>query len=143
MFRPSRRAFLAWICALASAPADALQPPISLDEFLRLSRRLTGRRTLDARVAAMYLEAIVAVPGNAQVLAKLIPASPGPNRSAAELAIEESIIASWYTGTFESNGQRRVATYSGALLWDAIGVSAAGSCAGEFGAWSRPPARKV
>jgi len=143
MFRLSRRAFLAWVCAAASAPANVHASSVSLEEFLRLSRRLTGRKTLDARVAAIYLDAILAAPGNSIVLSKLVRASPGPNKSAAELAIEESIIESWYTGIFELNGQRRVATLPDALVWDAIGVSAAGTCAGEFGAWSKAPQRKA
>lgn len=136
-----------WAVAAAVLPgagAHAAGSSVSLDDFLRLSRRLTARAKLDPRVGSVYLEALLAVPANAQVLTQLVhaPAS-GANKPAPHLALEEAIIESWYTGTYEANGERRVATYGGALMWEAIGVTAAGTCAGEFGAWSRPPARKT
>src|SRR5262245_28220467 len=66
-----RRAFL--FLASLFAPVARLRgavpqpvtpaPAISVDEFLRLSQRLLGRSRLDAQIAATYLKALRAVPG--------------------------------------------------------------------------------
>jgi len=44
------------------------------------------------------------------------------------------------TGVYTINGTSRVATHTGALVWPALGITAPGTCAGPFGAWSHPPA---
>ena len=137
-----RRAFLA-IAALF-APAIRLralgQPPpsISIDEFLRLSRRLTGRAALDAEIAATYLNALLAVPANRALLAQLTRGGAGPEPAPAHAALEHAIIESWYTGTYTVNGERRLATHTGALMWSALDMPAPGTCVGAFGAWSHP-----
>ena len=150
----SRRAFL--ILAALLAPAARLraivQPatvPMSVDEFLSLSQRLVGRPTLDAQLAGTYLNALLAVPGNAARLAQLArgaasPRSPerlalpdGPER----LALERTIIEWWYTGAYTLAGEPRLATHTGALMWNALGMPAPGTCGSAFGAWSRPPQR--
>ena len=138
----SRRAFLALVGLFAPAlRVRALaQPPaaVSLVEFLHLSQRLTGRATLDGEVAGVYLNALLSVPANHALLAQLArDASTAP--TPALVALERTIVESWYTGTYTLNGERRLATHAGALMWSAIGVPAAGACAGAFGTWSRKP----
>jgi len=157
----SRRAFL--ILAALLAPAARLraivQPatvPMSVDEFLSLSQRLVGRPTLDAQLAGTYLNALLAVPGNAARLAQLArgaasPRSPerlalpdGPEALADRpeaLALECTIIEWWYTGAYTLAGEPRLATHTGALMWNALGMPAPGTCGSAFGAWSRPPQR--
>jgi len=150
----SRRAFL--ILAALLAPAARLraivQPatvPMSVDEFLSLSQRLVGRPTLDAQLAGTYLNALLAVPGNAARLAQLArgAASPrSPERLALPdgpetLALERTIIEWWYTGAYTLAGEPRLATHTGALMWNALGMPAPGTCGSAFGAWSRPPQR--
>ena len=135
----TRRAFL--ILTALVAPASRLranmQPgPVSVDDFVRLSQRLTGRTRLDAQIAATYLTALAAVPANVPLLAEL---TRGAAPTDAHVALERTIIECWYTGTCTRNGQPRLVTHTGALMWSAIGVAAPGSCAGAFGAWSRPP----
>ena len=145
----TRRAFM--VIAALLAPATRLRaiawqarppvpepPRISSDEFLRLSQRLVGRAKLDAQVATTYLNALQAEPGNIPLLASLVR-NPGPALTPAHLALERTIIESWYTGTYTLGGKRRLATHTGALMWSALGMPAPGTCASAFGAWSRPP----
>jgi hypothetical protein len=113
--------------------------PISIDEFVRLSQRLVRRSPLDSRIAATYLEALLAVPANGPLLARLAREN-GPALTPAHVALERTIIEWWYTGTYTVNSERRLATHTGALMWSALGTRAPGSCApGAFGDWSRPP----
>jgi hypothetical protein len=74
------------------------------------------------------------------VLRKLGP--PGvaqPARTPAHLALEQEIITAWYTGTYEVDGRRQLATHTGALMWSALGRPAPGLCAGAGSSWSQPP----
>ena len=146
----SRRAFLALAAllspvaelraALRQARPSAVSQAISLDEFLRLSQRLVGRTTLDRRVAATYLTALVAVPSNAVLLAQLAAAAASrADLTPAHTALERTIVEWWYTGVYSVNGERRLATHTGALMWSALGMPAPGTCVGAMGAWSRPP----
>lgn len=137
MARFSRRALLA--LAAMFVPAARLRAQtaaFSVDDFLTLSQRLIARPTLDAEVAAIYLTAFAAVPGNRARLAQL---ARGAGSTPEQLTLERAIIECWYTGIYTINGERRVATHIGALMWGAIGVSAPGSCTGAFGAWARAP----
>lgn len=136
----SRRAFLSCMAFAAAFTAGAEPRAISAADFLRISRRLTGRRRLDPKVAALYLEALVAAPANRELLADL---ARGKGGTSAHAVLERTILEWWYTGLYEVRGEKRVATHEGALMWDAIGVPAPASCAGEFGAWSRAPKRKA
>ena len=134
LFAPVARLF-----ASAQRPAAAAPAAISADQFMRLSQRLVGRTTLDAQAASTYLSALLAVPGNIPLLAQLASnAGPASELSPARVALERTIIESWYTGTYTLNGERRLATHTGALMWSALGMRAPGSCATAFGAWSRP-----
>src|SRR6058998_1740802 len=124
-----RRAFLAIVAAVAplgrALRAAQAPPSFSRDDFLKLSSRLTGRADLDSAAADTYLKALLAAPGNAARLAK------------PDAALEREIIVSWYTGTYELRGERRLATHAGALKWRAMGIPAPGACAGRFGAWAQ------
>lgn len=138
----SRRLFLA--VALLFAPAARLlavrQPrpaPISLDEFVELSGRVLGRTKLDPEIAKIYYDALLADPDSAIHAATLFQSNGNPTPEQA--ALSQTIIEWWYTGIYTIDGKRRVATHTGALMWAAIGVPADGTCAGPFGAWSRPP----
>lgn len=147
----TRRAFL--VLAALLAPVARLRAitqrtltsttgpaAMSVDEFLRLSQRLVGRTRLDAQLAATYLNALLAVPGNIPLLAQLARSTAtGPDLTPAHLALERTIIEWWYTGTYTLKGGRRLATHTGALMWDALGMRAPGTCASAAGAWSRPP----
>lgn len=137
----SRRAFLA--AALVPAltrPGLSAQAPVSLDEFVSLSRRLLSRTAVDRDLAATYLKALLADPVRAAQLTRLAR-NTGRAATPAHVALEDTIIESWYTGIYTLNGEPRLATHTGALMWGALGMPAPGTCAGAFGAWSRPPQR--
>jgi hypothetical protein len=99
----------------------------TLDDFLALSSRVTGRTDLDRAAAAVFFTGLLETPGNAERLMR------------PDAALEREILVSWYTGTYEVRGERRLATHTGALQWRAMGVAPPGACAGRFGAWSQPP----
>jgi hypothetical protein len=126
--------------AFQQRPAAA--PAVSVEEFMRLSQRLTERPRLDAEVGVIYFNAIFAVPENRPLLARLAREN-GPELTPAHIALERTIVECWYTGTYSVAGERRLATHAGALMWGALGVRAPGSCAGAFAEWSRPPQRNL
>lgn len=144
MARLTRRAFLIAATVLAPATGAAARQAgaparaMSRDDFMRLSQRLVGNHHLDAETGAIYLDALLAVPENGPLLARLARASGG-DLDAAHAALERTILECWYTGIYTLRGERRVATHTGALMWSASGVPAPGGCASAFGAWARPP----
>jgi hypothetical protein len=124
-----RRAFVAVVSFIGplTRAAAAFQPsPISLDEFIALSSRLTGHTDLNRTAADVFLKGLLATPGNA---AKLRQPDAG---------LERDIIVAWYTGAHDVRGERQLATHAGALKWRAVGVPVPGTCAGRFGAWAQP-----
>ena len=140
----TRRALLWSAVLLAPAArlwAFALQPPAvaptSLDEFLELSQRLLGRSKLDRQIAQIYLDAVLSNADDAIQLAYLVESNANPTPEMRALA--STIIEWWYTGVYALDGKPKLATHAGALMWSAIGTPAPGTCAGAFGAWSRPP----
>ena len=108
-------------------------PTIALPEFLALSTRLTGRTGLDPKVGRIYLNALLTVPKNRELLAQIA------SRESSDPELEREIILAWYTGVYQSGGQSRLATHTGALIWKALRTTAPGTCAGEMGSWSREP----
>lgn len=136
----SRRAFLtlaALVTPLAGlrSRGQTAQQAVSLDEFVRLSQRLTGKTALDRSVAAIYLKALQGDPQLSGRLAQVARPSAAP----ADTALENTIIEWWYTGVYALNGEPKLGTYAGALMWTAMDMPAAGTCADPFGAWFRPP----
>ena len=121
--------------AFARQPAPAA---VSLAEFVELSQRLLGRSKLDQEIAQVYLRALLTDPDTSIYLATLVQMNGNPTPEQAVVA--STIIEWWYTGVYTINGTSRVATHTGALMWSALGISAPGTCAGPFGAWSHPPA---
>lgn len=137
----SRRTFVAAL-ALSAPTARLLASrvsvaPTTLDQFIEVSQRLLGRTTLDRDVAQIYLDVLNADPDNAPTLAYLVESNNNPTPEMKSLAA--TIIEWWFTGIYTVNGQPRLATHTGALVWPALGMPAPGTCAGPFGAWSRQP----
>ena len=140
----SRRAFVLLVAffapvarlrAFGGQPAAA--PAIALDEFIELSQRLLGRSKLDREVAQIYLGALSSDADTAIHLATLAESSG--NLTPEQAGVARTIIEWWYTGIYTRDGKSRVATHTGALTWSALGMTAPGTCAGAFGAWSSPP----
>jgi hypothetical protein len=161
-----RRDFLLLASWLASAPwlraaaQDAVAPDVGLDEFMRISRVLTGFDDLsDETSGRQYFEALRSRPDGARRLTELwrlggfegreAPASIGDltargvydGPALAELA--DTITRNWYSGTYVTpSGEQGVATYTDALAWRTLGYRPAGpsACGGAFGHWAeRPP----
>ena len=141
MVRLNRRVFLALLlCLVPAARLPARQPraaAISLDQFLELSARLLRRTKLDPQLAQIYLDALSADPDSAVHLITLYQMNGNPTPEQA--ALSGTIVEWWYTGVYTIDGKPRLATHSGALMWDALGMPAPGTCAAPFGAWSRAP----
>lgn len=113
--------------------AEAAVEPVSLSEFLNLSTRLTGRTRLDPRIARVYLSALLADTNKSSRLAELVRGRPHAD-------LEHEIILAWYTGVYDTGGEKRLATHRDALMWRALGVAPPATCGGPFGFWARPPA---
>jgi hypothetical protein len=110
---------------------------VTLDDFLALSLRLTERPRLDAAAARVFFDALMSSPVNAPLLADLVDGTAAS--SPAERALEQEILAAWYTSVCVVDGRRHAASHAGALMWPAVGRPAPGTCAGTTGSWSTPP----
>jgi hypothetical protein len=144
-----RRAFLALVGLLSPlamsrvrgqrpSTGTASSAGIDIDGFLRVSVRLTGQTALDRTLARTYLTALVSVPGNAALLAEIAHGEVA-DLNAPQAMLRREIAAAWYTGVYQADGQRRLATHNGALMWNVMGRPAPGTCAGAMGDWSKPP----
>jgi hypothetical protein len=127
MIQLGRRAFLLLAAALWPAACRRPAAPLSLDEFLALSTRLTGFSDLDKDAAAELFKGWHAKPDGASRLRKL------------DLATEAELLIEWYTGIQTLNGSPHQATHTGALQWLVLRIPAPGTCAGAFGAWATKP----
>jgi hypothetical protein len=124
--------------ALAGAfPAPALSSDaITIDQFLAVSARLTGMEVsdLDPDAAAKILQGLISI-GRGPGLALL---AQDPDVDAGTVA--EDIIAAWYSGISETDRGQVVATFTGALVWNALDYTKPfGSCGGETGYWAEAP----
>jgi len=134
----TRRALLAG--AMLLVPAARLRvfaAPTSLDQFIEVSQRLLGRSKLDREIAQIYLDAVLSNADDAVQLEYLVESNANPTPEMKALAA--TIIEWWYTGVYTMKGESRIATHTGALMWSALGITAPGTCAARFGAWSNPP----
>lgn len=141
----ARRAFLVLVAAIVPARwrdglAFAQPREIAFADFLRVSSRLTGRARLDEEAGRRYFAAFTASAERRALLEDLVR-EPAVARTPAHLALEQDIIAAWYTGVYEMNGETRLATHGGALMWSVLGMPAPGVCVSADAPWSRPPSR--
>ena len=125
------------LLVLRRSNAAAAGPTIRLNEFMVLSERLTARTGLDPNLGRIYLTGLLTDPKNEPRLNALT------HGLQSDVELEREIILNWYTGVFKAAGESRLATHSGALLWNALGTPAPGTCSGKTGFWSKPPAGTV
>ncbi|MFW8594332.1 sugar dehydrogenase complex small subunit [Cribrihabitans neustonicus] len=134
----SRRAFLAGSSAAAFSaaagwPIDARAAALTAGDFLKISQDLTGRSGLDEDIAAAMLAAFKAS-GHEAELAELGSDQPDP-------ALQNSIVAAWYSGVSPDPDAETVLTYTEALMWEAMSYTKPmGYCGGPVGYWAEPPA---
>lgn len=110
---------------------------LTLEQFIDVSRRVTGQTSLDSDLGSNILNALVAT-GQTEELAKLI-ADPSPELSQAKIV--NAVVAAWYSGLSPMPGAREVTGFNEALVWRALPYTKPwGSCGGEMGYWSELPA---
>jgi hypothetical protein len=138
----TRRALMLGSAGMSLALAAGLTRPaqaretVTLDEFLKVSARLTGMSVsdLDAEAAPKILQGLTSIgrgPG-------LVLLSGDPNVSAGTVA--EDIVAAWYSGVCDTDRGPVLATFTGALVWNALDYTKPlGSCGGETGYWAEAP----
>src|SRR4051794_35279469 len=139
--------------ALTSAPASAatLTRPVTLDEFMELSRILTDREfSLDDEPGALYLASLVADPAFSAPLRQLVQdtvrAASEPrtfdevvrsgalvSKEAAETA--RQILVLWYSGLVND----RTADYLEALAWETLPFPKPPSTELGFSKWDEAP----
>jgi hypothetical protein len=130
----SRRHFLALgsgtALALILGQAALAETTLSLEDFLELSGRLLDRPagSLSPDYAGLYLESL-----DTKALESLIG-------GAADAALEQKIIQNWYTGLHAAGSGEAVATYTDALIREALDYTKPmGWCGGETGYWADAP----
>lgn len=109
------------------------QAPITVEQFLAVSEKLTGKPSLDATVAKTILGGFLAT-GNGPALAKLAAGGDdlGP--------VADAIVGAWYSGLYGTADGDAVATFTEALVWDALTFTKPwAECGGATGYWADPP----
>ncbi|PVA09408.1 ribonucleotide-diphosphate reductase subunit alpha [Pelagivirga sediminicola] len=135
--RLTRRGLLSAVSALAVLPLaqwpkGAMAADLDVGAFLALSKELTGKDDLYEDLAAKMLEAFSQA-GKADDIAALVGGG-----EAAEL--ENSIVATWYTGTSPAADDPNVLFYTDALIWQAMTFATPMAfCNGQMGDWADPP----
>ncbi len=162
----TRRQLLALAALLGAA---GLPPPLAaqeveraarrmgLDEFMTLSRVLTGAEDLSRGLGETYLASLELDPNGATGLMTLWngagfqgTAPPNAIRELTEAGVfahenlaktAKAILRLWYTGIYETKDGPKAAEYTDTLAWRAVGYTAAPSnCGGTTGFWADPPA---
>jgi hypothetical protein len=130
-----------------------------LEQFLALSRILTGVGQLDAALANQYLDRLVSTPFGSAVrqmlerFAKFKPDETLPERVTKEIVDDDTlrpavcqIILLWYTSALWDNGTTPIALrygtqdeYFSGLAWSLIGAHPPGLSGGYFGHWRYRP----
>lgn len=138
----TRRALMLGSAGMTLALAAGLSRPaqgrdtIALDDFLKVSARLTGAQAsdLDSDAAATIMRGLTSIgrgPG-------LVLLAEDPNVSAGTVA--DDIVAAWYSGVCDTDRGEVLATFTGALVWNALDYTKPfGSCGGETGYWAEAP----
>jgi hypothetical protein len=121
------------------------QSQVTPEQFLALSERLTATPKLDMGVATTILGGFLAT-GHGNELSKLVAEGRAPVTPLAN-----AVVAAWYSGVCATMpkddgaspaGQpvQIVATFDGALLWNALTFTKPfAMCGGETGYWADPP----
>ena len=154
-------ALLLGVASLVRMPATASEAenaaqPMGVDEFVTLSRVLTGAKGLSRELAEIYLRYLAAGAGGNEELAALWNAAGlgggRPHQDLRELVeagvfthkdldnAAKAVLKLWYTGRYQPDGVSKLAEYTDTLAWRAVGYAMAPSnCGGSMGFWADPP----
>lgn len=136
-----RRGFLLSGVAAAIAAAGAggfpphiyAQGQVTVEQFLATSKKLTAVPELDPDMARTLLGGFLAA-GHGEALAKLV----GGEDEFGPLA--DAVVAAWYSGLYDTGKAQAVASFNGALVWDALTFTKPfANCGGDMGYWAEPP----
>jgi Membrane bound FAD containing D-sorbitol dehydrogenase len=138
---------------LSPAPADAAPRtgPVTLDEFMRLSRILTDNEfSLDDEPGALYLASLVADPTYAAPLRQLVQDTvraarqpqtfnavirSGALRTEEAARAAQQVLVLWYSGLVDG----RTADYLEALAWETLPFAKPASTPLGFPKWDEAP----
>ena len=129
--------------ALAQTPLPTLSGPISLPEFLALSRRLTGHEDLSPGLAARIL-AVLSENGEAPPLRDLYFAvSEGATGAMAEHSETlRRLLHGWYLGRITVGDETHLTGFEDTLMGRVTAdiLPLRSYCGGAMGFWAEPPA---
>ena len=141
----ARRDFLLAGLAAAIAAAGAGGFPdslyaassINVEQFIDLSKTLTGTNNLDPDAARTLLGAFIATGHEADLAALITDPASGTGKNAT---LANAIVAAWYSGVCNTKDGQAVVSYDQALMWSAMTFTKPlGECGGDTGYWSDPP----
>jgi len=122
------------------SPAVAVSNPassISVEQFTALSKSLTQAASLDTDVARTLLGAFIATGHEADLAALIADPASAASKNAT---FANAIVAAWYSGVCNTANGQAIATFDGALMWNAMTYTKPfGVCGGDTGYWSDPP----
>lgn len=127
------------------APSGKDSGVLSLNDFMHLSRALTGQADLDKELGRIYRDPLSQTPQSADALAELgkLAKSTGEIHDYAREDLQHiarDILLAWYTGRYPTASGPKVATFTQALAWRALGYTTSPSlCAGALGHWGDKP----
>lgn len=153
-FTLSRRRLLGAACVGAATGALLLSPvaPVwaaaaaeaELATFMELSRRLTGRNDLDAKVGQSLHETLLKHDAGfaarlGELQGKLGKTPQGLSEKARDTA--RQILSAWYLGMVGSDYTATVVSYPDALMFKAAGgvIKPRAFCYGMPGSWAEKP----
>lgn len=149
---PARRQVLKGLGALCSVPllpsiAFATSRTISYEEFLQLSKLLTGSSDVEHHTAATMFETFRKEPWGMEHMYRVY----SKIRDVSELQLSKMddgerwftghLLNTWITGIYYHESGNRTISYEHALMYDALTDlrPVPGYCDREFGFWSKPP----
>lgn len=140
MGQPTRRTLLLaglGLPAMAglSGVRAAADPAPTVEAFRALSARLMQKSpsALDAGVAETLLSGLMQT-GRGPALTALL------RNPESDAALAGDIVTAWYSGVYRTADGEAVASFTDALIWDALDFTKPfASCGGETGYWAGPP----
>jgi hypothetical protein len=153
-----RRAILSGLVAVCLATvsgAASAQTGTSHEVFLNLSRRLTGRATLDAEQGARLFEAFAGVTPDFETAVQQLLAWMNERKvdigqlqqaldaEGSPLAgLPRQIMRAWYTGVVGEGGATRCVTFETSLMNRVVAdrLNPPSYCYGPHGSWGNAPA---
>jgi hypothetical protein len=112
------------------------QAGVTADQFLTLSEKLTGQKSLDANVAKTLLGGFLAT-GNGAAITAMVA---NEKAFTSHTDVANAIVAAWYSGLYNDGKGEAVSDFTGALVWTALDFTKPfAECGGDTGYWAEAP----